>query len=1413
MEYRVLGPLEVLEGDELLPLGGARQRALLALLVLNANQIVPRDRLIAELWRDDPPDSAATSMQACVARLRGLLPPETLVTRPPGYLLAAEPASIDALRFEELVADARDATPAHASRLLREALGLWRGPALAELAGEPFAQTDAERLEELRLAALEERVEADLALGRHAELVDELEALVAAHPERTRLAEQLLLARADERQVEAASGPPAPPPPLERTRATVLFAALATTDEMDDDPERTAALFDRLHAEAAAEIEAAGGTVERGLVGALLATFDATSPGRQDHAARAVAAALAAYNRLTDAFGDSLSSRMGLESGEVILGRPGSFVMGAPVAAAARLVSLAQPGDIVVGENAATALGEGFKLQRRDGAHVLVRAAPPARSPEVRKMVTILFADVVSWTRLGRQLDPEGLRRLMSRYFETMQSAVERHGGIVEKFIGDAVMAIFGVPVLREDDALRAVRAAAEMRDALATLNGELERTWGFRLEGRIGVNSGEVVAGDHHRGHMVVTGEVVSGAKRLEEAAATGEILISDATYRLVRDAVGAERVTGRTVKGGDTIEALRLVDVRVRAPGRARRFDSPLVDRGRQLAALRSTYASVVENGACHLLTVLGAAGVGKSRLVTEFVSALGEDATVLHGRCLPYGEGTTYWPLAELVRELVRTEGSADAEPSRDAIAALLPDEEKSILVAELISETLGLGGTGAGIGEETSWAVRKLFEALARRRPLVVVFDDLQWAEPTFIELVDSVAELSRGAPIMLLCLARPEVLDSHPGWGGGKLNAASMLLEPLNEDDCRRLITNLLRGGSLPADVETRIAEAADGNALFAEELLAMLVDDERLAWVDGRWVVADDLAELPVPHTINSLLAARLENLPDDERDLLVRASVEGAHFHRSAVRELAPDSSTSSLDAGLVSLVRRDVIRPDRSSFAGDEGYRFRHVLIRDAAYRSLAKATRADLHERFAAWLERTSGTGVRDYEEIVGHHLEHAFGCRVDIGSPDDELSELGARASRRLESAGRRALARSDLPSAIGLLERASDLLGAGEPTRAALLAELGAALIDAGRLSDAEDVLAEARRLAAAAHDERADSHALVQQQFLQLLRVADGGTEEATRVVETVVPVFERFDDRHGLCRARRLEAWLHWNAARAAAAAEAWEQAAAHARSAGDEDERSEILNWVASSLLFGPAPVPDAIRRCEELRVEVRGNLGSEAWTLRSLAGLHAMDGRFELARELLAASSAIFEDLGQTLNSSVSHVDAIVEMLAGDAAAAERHLLAGYHALEKMGDRAFLSTTAAYLAHAIHAQGRDDEAERFTRISEELGSRDDRISQVVWRSARAKIAAGRGDVAGAEALAREAVRIGALTDFVSSRGDALIDLAQVLRASGRIPEARAAATEALSLYEQKGNAVAARKTDGDLAVLFEV
>ncbi|WEX89665.1 AAA family ATPase [Sinorhizobium garamanticum] len=1030
----------------------------------------------------------------------------------------------------------------------------------------------------------------------------------------------------------------------------------------------------------------------------------------------------------------------------------------------------------------------------------------------VRKTITILVADIVDSSRLSLTLDPEALRDLLARYFDEMTSIIQRHGGVVERYVGDEIMAVFGVPMLHEDDALRAVSAAVEMRDTLATLNHEFETDWGVQLAHRIGLNTGEVFTGIDRQGRRFLTGEALRVAKRLQEAAAANEILIGEATFKLVRHAVVVESSSPRAVKHGETFPAIILVSVINRATGFQRRFETPFVGRKRQRAMISTIFGDLVSNRACHLLTVLGEAGVGKSRLVSEVAGNLPSEMIVAHGRCLHYGDGITYWPLADIVREITRAGGDDPAKQSVAAIAEILAGVDKAKLIADRIAALLGFGEGDPGTREETFWAVRRLFEVFAQERPLVIVVEDLHWAEPTFLDLIEHLVDFSHGFPIVIVGTARPELLDTRPDWGGGKPNATTIALEPLSEAESRDMILNLLDRLPLSPAVESMITRAVGGNPLFAEELVAMLVDEELLRRNEDCWVVRSDLSELPVPLTINALLAARLEGLPSLERVILTAAAVEGAVFHQSAVNALACPV-LDALEDGLLALVRRDLIRPEAPSFVGDKAYRFRHLLIRDAAYRSLPKNARADLHERFAAWLELTAKDRLREFEEIVGYHLEQAFLYHVALGPRDAHAASLAARACERLEAAGRRALVRSDLPAAINLLERVSHLLPTADPRRAALIVELGGALIESGRLAEAGRVLDDAERLAAAAKDERLASHVLIQRQFLRSLHGEEGGLEEAARAAATVTPVFERLGDDLGLCRARRLEAWCFFNEARGEAAAAAWERAAVHARRAGDRHELYESLRWIASMLWFGPTPAAEGIRRCEAMRAEVRESPESEAVILRQLACLNAIVGRFALARELIATTKATYADLGLTLFLAGSEHEAVVELLAGNPAAAEESARAAYRALEEMGERAFRSTMAATLALVVLEQGRDVEAEALAEVSARLGASGDLLTQIRWRRVRARVLARRAEIRAAEALAREALTIAEATDFINERADALVDLSHVLEASGRCDEAVAAASEAVHLYELKGNVVAAAATRLRLAKIVRI
>jgi predicted ATPase/class 3 adenylate cyclase len=1036
---------------------------------------------------------------------------------------------------------------------------------------------------------------------------------------------------------------------------------------------------------------------------------------------------------------------------------------------------------------------------RGDGSAWIGPAVRDA-SRDSRKTVTILFIDIVDSSRLSDDLDPEALRNLLARYFGELSAIIRRHGGVVDKYIGDAIMAVFGVPVLHEDDALRAVRAAVEMRDTLILLNKEFEAGWGVRLASRIGVNTGEVIA--DAQGESPIVGEAIIAAKRLEDAATPDEILIGATTHILVRDAVVVTPSGPRQLKHGKTISAFSVIDIVSRGLDGVRRFHSPLVGRTSQSTALGTALNTVVRDRTCRLLIVLGGAGVGKSRLVGDFVKGLTGTAMVLRGRCLPYGEGITYWPLAEIVRQLTRADGLDAGEHLTSSIAAQLAGVEKAELIVEHLGYALGLGGAGGATSEETFWAVRRLFEALARNGPLVVVLDDIHWADPTFLDLIEHVTKFSRDFPILIVCVARPELLEKRPGWSSEKLDATIVTLDPLSNADCRELITNLLDGAPLPPEAEARIADAAEGNPLFAEEFVAMLVEDSLLTREGDSWAAASKLTELPVPSTIHALLAARLDGLPDDERAILSIAAVEGTTFHFGAVRELHSKRGAP-LEDTIKALIHRDLIRPDTADFAGEKAFRFRHGLIRDAAYRALPKNARADLHERCADWLERTAGDRLLEFEEIVGYHLEQAFQYRAALGPSDSRAAVLSARASNRLEAAGRRALVRGDLPAAISLLERVSRLLPAADPRRTALLVDLGAALIEKGRLADAVSVLDEAERLAAAANNLRLTSHALIQRHFLRSLHGEEGALENAAQTTAQAIQVFERHGDDLGLCHAKRLEAWVFWNECRGEAATAAWERAAVHARRVGDRHEHHEILTWIAASLWYGPTPASEGIRRCEAMRVQVRESQESEAAILRHLACLYAINGKFAVARELIAASNATYSDLGLTLHlaSSEEHV-AIVELLTGNPAAAETSMRNAYRTLEEMGERAFRSTAAASLALLIVEQGRDVEADALAEVSARLGATGDLLTQIRWRRVRARVLALRMEFVAAEALARDALAIAEKTDFINERADALIDLAHVLEASQRRDEAVAAGSEALQLYELKGNLVAAAK-----------
>ena len=671
------------------------------------------------------------------------------------------------------------------------------------------------------------------------------------------------------------------------------------------------------------------------------------------------------------------------------------------------------------------------------------RGPPP--TAQVRKTVTIVFADLAGSTSVGERLDPEALRDLQTRYFDAMRRALERHGGTVEKYIGDAVMAVFGIPVLHEDDALRAVRAAVEMRDAMADLNRELERDLGVGLELRVGINTGEVAGADGAAsGHGFVSGDAVNTAARLQSEAPPGGIVLGAQTRRLVEGSARLRPHGPVTVKGKRRPLRVWQVDGLVDASGRFTRGSAvPLVGRRGELRMLATRFRRAAERERCVLVTAVGPAGIGKSRLLREFAAAVEADATVVVGRCLPYGEGITYWPLIEIVNELA-------GETGVPALEGLLADDSQPEVVASRVAAAAGRSRASA-TEADVQWAVRRLFEAMARQRPLVVVFDDIHWAEPAMLDLIEQVAGSATG-PILIACLARGDLLERRPGWALAGGHGSIIRLDPLSDTDSARLLGRLAKRRRAKVRRD-EVMYAAEGNPLFLEQLVAMRADDPGVR----------------TPPTIQALLAARIDALPARDRRVIEAAAIEGRGFHRGAVRALVEQKR--SVDAALSALVDRELIHPDRAELPGETGYRFTHILVRDAAYDLLPKRRRADLHVAYADWLlgrpERGSAA-----DEIVGYHLEQAYEYRSQLGrAGDDRHSALAARASAQLSVAGRRALSSGDRGGASNLLERAAALRSGTDPDRPALLIDLGCVHREQGRFRESEAVLREARSLA------------------------------------------------------------------------------------------------------------------------------------------------------------------------------------------------------------------------------------------------------------------------------------------------------------------------------------------------------
>ena len=1025
----------------------------------------------------------------------------------------------------------------------------------------------------------------------------------------------------------------------------------------------------------------------------------------------------------------------------------------------------------------------------------LVAAPAPSPARVVRRTVTLLFCDLKGSTALAERLDPEAMHEVKERYFTTMAAEITKHGGKIEKYIGDAIMAVFGLPLPNEDDALRAVRAAAGMQAALRGVNEDLSQRYGVILANRTGVNTGEVVGdSDPTADQKLATGDAVNVTARLEQAAPENEIYLGEATYRLVRDAVEVEAVEPLELKGkSERVAAFRLVSVSG-IDGYVRRHDSPIVGRDEELAAIDKTLREVIETRAVRMITIIGDAGIGKTRLAQEVVKRAGVNAKVVRGRCLAYGDGITFWPLREMAGGAAEIRFDDKPEEGRAKLATLVGDES----VADRLAAAIGLSQAAFPL-HEINWATRKFLESLTANGPLVALVDDIHWAETAFLDLLVNVLDTSENAPILLLCTSRHDLLEKRPEWGE-RASALRLVLRPLTDAAAAKVAVNLLGATGLPAEVVARIVEAAEGNPLYVEQMLAMLVDSGALRQEDGRWIRAESYGEIAIPPTIKALIEGRLGQLRREERGVIEPASVIGLQFVAPAVASLTPEPVRASVDGHLLALTAKQLVHSVPAMDA-DSLYRFHHHLVRDTVYSGLLKRVRATLHVDFVRWADQVNAERGRalEFEAILGYHLEQAHNYLAELGSLDQKGRDIGADGARRLLSAGRRAFSQGDANAAGNLIRRAVALMHRDDPQRLPMLPELGEVLLTLGQFNEVRTVVDEALATARAVGNRKVEASARLTRMLLRLYsRESDSSwSDSALELTTDLIPLLEQQEAHGELGRAWRLVAMVQQIAGQLGKASETIAKVIHHAHLAGDERLVARSALGMTLNVVHGPTPVAEALPQCEALIAGDLADRQAQNLVICKIAQLHAMTGDYETARKKVRSARTVLRDLGQSVQVAQSSIDAaVVEMLAGDAAGAEREIRPDCEMLQAVGETYFLSTMASFLARAVLDQGRDDEALAWTETAERSSTEDDVDAQVHWRGVRALILANKGALAEAEALARKGRELAFQTEAWSIRASSLSDLATVLVRAKRPDEARQALGDAIAIYAAKGD-----------------
>jgi class 3 adenylate cyclase/tetratricopeptide (TPR) repeat protein len=1012
---------------------------------------------------------------------------------------------------------------------------------------------------------------------------------------------------------------------------------------------------------------------------------------------------------------------------------------------------------------------------------------------ESRKRISILFIDIVGSTTLAERLDPEALRQIMDSYFTCCVAAIEEHGGVVEKFIGDAVMAAFGATVAHEDDALRAVRAADGSLSALRELSARLAATHQVSLEARCGICSGDAVVITSDSGDFRVLGDVTNTASRLQTAAAPGEIMIETDTALMVRGEVAIEQVPPLHLKGKAQPVAAWRVTQPIRAVDDGPAFrETPFLGRDDELDELEHSYRRVLRQRQVRLVTILGTPGLGKSRLIREFLATLPDDqAIVLSARCPAYGRGTTYTPLVEMLSSYPGGLAALNA--------VLLGDPDLGSRAAHSLASITGHAVESGpadrpaltGV-EEIAWAVRHVLDVIVKSRPVIMVWEDLHWAAPTLLDLIDDIAAWLVDAPVLLLCVARPELLETRSSWGGGKASALTVELGPLTTEQSMALVSELIMQQDVLAhsgdDMPGRVAVQCDGNPLFAELMLD---------------VFAEVAPGSSIPPTIHAVLGARLDQLPDAERQVLEMAAVAGREFsldEATAMTETYSQITGAETDRLLGRLVRRRIL--DRS---GAGSFRFNQALLRDTAYSTTPKVRRERLHMFLAERLSHSAplADAAPDDSLAFAYHMEAACMLGRDLRPGDSSLPALASAAADVLIGEGMHALGRRDLPGAGALLERARQLLPADDARHTSLalyICDAGISLGDERRslaaLAVAETALAGSRRNGIACRIQRA----IV---TLRLGLAAPGAVAEEVRAL--AAELADDPADDLGWCRLHQLEAYLHLAAERAALADEQLRLALTRARALNSAYEEDRLLCAICEVAQWAPVPVKTALDFC--------GTLVSRFADIRALllpiivtrARLNALAGDLDSARQGAATAKAYVGDLHLDLaDAAVLELSGFVESLAGDHAKAEEHYRRALDALRAGHRTVDAQSIEVEIARELLSQGRDDAAgEVLGQILSrgDLGLR----TRIVVNSLSARLAARRGAHEEALGYARQAMDLSEGVDDLRLSAETLFILSIVQHDAGRTEAAVGSATAALDRYTAKGATLPAARVKG--------